>query len=535
MTYGIHHITAISSDAQDTIDFYSHILGLRLLKKTVNQDDTRTYHLFFGDAQGSPGMDLTFFPFKPVHQGMHGEGMVNKIMLAVPIGSLAFWRERLSAYSIAIHEDSKNALGDQYLGFSDWDGQILQLVESDRLNPDAIPWETAEIKKNVAIVNFYGVEIEEVAAEPTARLLHELLGFSKIEVSEDIQAKDISVFENGQSEFANLIFLKSNSRQRSVNAAGTVHHIAFRVPSDEVQLEVRKKAISLGLHPTEVIDRFYFKSVYMREPGGVLWEIATDEPGFTADEELDKLGTELALPPFLSAKRAQIESQLEPITKSENIKPKAKLKSLFRYAEFGPQPTDHVLPILFLLHGTGGDEYDLLGLLDEDVKNKYRLVSLRGNISEHGLNRFFRRFAPGKYDQESISQEAEKLQQFISTYRSAYKSDSVSVLGFSNGANMILATLLLHSDTIANDMKKVVLLHPADVLEEESASRQHNLAQITFLVTYGKHDDMISQKESLQVVDLLKQTKAKVKSFDNGAGHNITREEQKAVITFLST
>lgn len=518
MTYGIHHITAISSDPQYTYDFYTGILGLKLIKKTVNQDDTQTYHLFFGDKKGTPGMDLTFFPFRGVREGKHGPGMANQIMMAVPKGSLDFWRERLTSFEIEFIED-KNLIGDSYLEFSDWDGQLLQLVETDRINEKAEPETNKEINEKVAIHNFYGIEIESKKPDIIEPLFEAILGFKEIK-SED----DLKVFENNNETYANLIFSKINPAGYSSNSNGTVHHIAFRVKTDQEQLKLRDKIQSLGLQPTEVIDRFYFKSVYFREPGGVLFEIATDEPGFDVDEDVNTLGESLALPPFIESEREQIEKNLEPLKPVKNLKVTARMRKQFYSLDLNKEQKK----VLFLLHGTGGDEYDLLGLFRPDEIEQYRIISLRGNIKENGMNRFFKRFGMGMYDQESIEEETIKLKEYLEIFYKEFgiKPEDTTFVGFSNGANMILATMDKSPALIQN----AALLHPAFVLEKEDLNKMDGNK---VLVTYGKFDRMIPIEESEKVIELLKASGAEVEGFDNNSEHMLTEEERHVLKEFL--
>ncbi|HEX9804960.1 MAG TPA: VOC family protein, partial [Candidatus Dojkabacteria bacterium] len=448
MTKGLHHITAISSDPQKTYDFYTEILGLKLVKKTVNQDDTKTFHLFFGDNEGQPGMDLTFFPFQPATQGMHGTGMVNKIMLAVPMYTLDFWQKRIDKFKLNNKRENKNLNGDSYIEFEDWDGQVFQIVETDRINPDYKLFETKEIQEDQAIRNFYGIEIDVQIKDPTSMVLTDILEYKKIK-----EKDEISLFENMNSTFANLIFLNSELNSRGINAAGTVHHVAFRVKDEKEQLKIRNKVIHSEILPTPVIDRFYFKSVYFREPGGVLFELATEGPGFTADEHKSELGKNLSLPPFLEAERELIEKNLVPINPSTNVLEKSHMNSLFKFFEINNKSEKTIV----LLHGTGGDEYDLLSLFDEELFRNSNIISLRGNVIESGMYRFFRRFKFGEFDQENIKEEARKIKEFIEIYKKINpKVSEIIFAGFSNGANMILNVMILYPDLV----KKAALLHP---------------------------------------------------------------------------
>jgi glyoxalase family protein len=289
---GIHHITAIASDPKKTNEFYSQTLGLRLVKKTVNQDDVTAYHLFFGDTTGEPGMDLTFFFFNPVRKGVLGNGQVARIDLAVPETSLSFWQERLQAPSIT------NA----HIDVTDPDGLRLRLVglTHEKLDGGNV-WTTAEVPKDVAIRHF-DQAVLQVESRRMIEPVLETLGYevrgTKYEVH-GTRGKILALEEKPQGK-------------QEVSGAGTVHHIAFSVEDEDEQLAMREAIMELGLHPTPVIDRFYFKSIYFMTPAGILFEVATKGPGFTADEDEARLGEKLALPPFLEPQREVIEAGLEP-------------------------------------------------------------------------------------------------------------------------------------------------------------------------------------------------------------------------------
>lgn len=309
MTVGIHHITAIASNASENVRFYTKVLGLRLVKKTVNQDDTSAYHLFFGDTEGSPGLDLTFFIFQPIAQGRWGVGRVTKISFAVPKSALAFWQERFREFEVKQH-DIDTRFGKERIVFFDPDGQRLELVgmSEGELDSKNEPW-TAEVAKEQAIQSFYSATLSVTSREAVVPILTHVFGYKEVG-----SEPHTSLFEAPGSNRAQYIEVNEEPfDQAGYNAAGTVHHIAFRAKDEEELLTLRQRVAEIGLFPTEVIDRFYFKSVYFRTPGGILFEIATDGPGFTADEDLDKLGEGLALPPFLEPARAQIEAGLPEI------------------------------------------------------------------------------------------------------------------------------------------------------------------------------------------------------------------------------
>ncbi len=311
MTQGIHHITAIASDAQKTINFYTNILGLRLVKRTVNQDDVGTYHLFFGDRLGHPGMDLTFFIFRPTMQGKNGNGLVTKISLTVPEESLDFWSQRFEKFNIK-HNKINESFGRKRIGFSDFDDLQLELVglPEKEIEENADIWETKEITKENAIRSFYSATLSVSDLSFIDPVLKHVYNYEQIH-------KDgfTYLYKVASSTRANILeVVADKSVDTGVQGAGVVHHIAFRAKDENEQREFTQNALKIGLYPTQVIDRFYFKSVYFRTPAGILFETATDEPGFTADESEDALGERLALPPFLEGEREVIEKNLPPIS-----------------------------------------------------------------------------------------------------------------------------------------------------------------------------------------------------------------------------
>lgn len=316
---GIHHITAISSDPKETYHFYSGILGLRLVKKSINQDDVATYHLFFGNCEGSPGMDLTFFPFQPVRLGQNGAGCVGLISFVVPEDSLDFWQKRFDAYKVSYQKPTEHNVR-QTLQFADGDGQKLELVAVPSVGIDPIYerniWTTEAVSVQHAIRAFHSATLFVAQVTQLVPIL-ELLGFEQ--TAENPHTYQIA----GQLSAKYLELVESDDYPIHIPGAGTVHHIAFAI-EDETELEAyRKKLSDLGVNPTPVIDRYYFKSVYFRTPVGILFELATHGPGFTADEDSENLGARLALPPFLEPYRQSIELQLPALEISNLVKKKS--------------------------------------------------------------------------------------------------------------------------------------------------------------------------------------------------------------------
>ncbi len=305
--HGIHHITAIARDPQKTVDFYTHILGLRLVKQTVNQDDTATYHLFFGDKTGEPGMDLTFFTFQPAMQGSRGAGQVTTISLAVPEDSLSFWLDRFGEYKVK-HSPITEFFSTKRITFYDQDDQRLELVgvgESiDSMAGDV--W-TKTIPHAQAIRSFYSARLTLPKLSYIEAIIT-FLGYEKRQTEGTCTQYGLN-----HTTRASLLEIEAGSHEEGIGAAGTVHHIAFAVTDLDHELSLRQGLIELGFYPTQVINRFYFHSVYFRTPGGILFELATMGPGFIADEDESTLGTNLSLPPFLEDQRPTIEAGLPPL------------------------------------------------------------------------------------------------------------------------------------------------------------------------------------------------------------------------------
>ncbi len=307
MTKGIHHITAIASDAKKTLQFYSHILGLRLVKKTVNQDDVGAYHLFFGDKYGHPGMDLTFFIFQRAMVGSRGNGLVTNISLTIAEHSLLFWKNRFLSYGVK-HQEESARFGKRRIRFFDGDDQQLELVgvSDNELHTNEEVWITEEISKENAIQSFHSATLSVVSKHAIEPILTHVFGYRST-----VHKDNTYLYEVSNSTRGNFLEVcEQPSEKVGLNAVGTVHHIAFRASDENEQDSMRQRVLELGLYPTDVIDRFYFKSVYFRTPAGILFEIATEGPGFTVDEKEKQLGKKLALPPFLQKQRDVIEKNL---------------------------------------------------------------------------------------------------------------------------------------------------------------------------------------------------------------------------------
>jgi len=303
---GIHHVTAIAADAQTNIDFYAGILGIRLVKKTVNFDAQEVYHFYYGDKVGHPGSILTFFPYQGLTNGRHGKGMLNTTTFSLATASMNYWMDRLKKFGVPFKAPQERFGNELVIYFEDPDGLGLELIFSD--NDTRTGYTSGHIPGEHSIKGLYNVEIWEEGYERTAGLLtgqldHALVG----EKSNRFRFAASAAPGN----FVDIIC--SPDSLRGLAGSGTVHHIAFSTPDAAAQLEVRKRIMQLHLNTTPVLDRNYFTSVYFREPGGVLFEVATAGPGFMIDEEEDHLGESLKLPAQFEVSRSAIEKSLKPI------------------------------------------------------------------------------------------------------------------------------------------------------------------------------------------------------------------------------
>ena len=303
---GLHHVTAIATDPQSNVNFYSRALGLRLVKQTVNFDAPDTYHLYYGDEQGSPASLLTFFPWPGVTRGRQGAGMSTATAFSVPGSSLGWWHQRLQALHVDTDQPTTRDQED-VLSFRDPDGMAIELVASDGDHRSG--WDgVADIPAEHAVRGLHAITLSERQLDPSAAMLTELLGMSVVG-----EEGDRSRFAMAGGTSGALVDVLPGVRDRGLQAGGTVHHVAFRAPDLATMTLWQRELSSRGVSVTQILDRQYFKSIYFREPGGVLFEIATDAPGFSVDEPLLELGRHLKLPPWLEPDREQIAAALPPL------------------------------------------------------------------------------------------------------------------------------------------------------------------------------------------------------------------------------
>lgn len=313
---GLHHVTAIAGPAQENLDFYAGVLGMRLVKKSVNQDDPGTYHLFYADAEGHPGTDLTFFPWAQMAPGREGYGLSSEVSLSVPPGSLPFWSGRLQRYGAAMGA-AEVRFGQDALPLTDPHGLRIALVESadslataepvqggGGLGRVFTPWDGSPVPVEHQIRGLESARLVEHDLVVTTSFLSNAMGFTHLGTENGWHRYGVAGGKSGS--YVDLLEMPAASR--GAWGTGTIHHLAWRVDDEAHQLEVRNSVTDGGAHPTPVIDRFWFKSVYFKEPGGVLFELATEGPGFAVDEDQAHLGESLVLPPWLESERAAIEA-----------------------------------------------------------------------------------------------------------------------------------------------------------------------------------------------------------------------------------
>jgi glyoxalase family protein len=539
--HGIHHVTAIASDPQRNLDFYVGMLGLRFVKRTVNFDDPHTYHFYFGDETGSPGSIMTFFPWPHARRGRQGTGQVAVTSFAILPNAIGFWVERFLKHGVRYEGPIRRGSGsdlEQVLSFTDGDGLLLELVGHRRAESRA-PWDKAPgISPDTALRGFHGVTLWEQEGSKTERLLVETMGFRPIR--EDGTTRRFAVADGGAGTLVDV--RTTGGFVAGQTGAGTVHHVAWRVRDDAEQLTLRAGLLEAGYQATPVIDRDYFHSVYFREPGGVLFEIATDVPGFAIDESPDRLGERLMLPKQYQPHRASIEAVLPPIhlpaaSAAESLFSSIKgpedvsgdtLGFVHRYL---PASTDAELAggsTLLLLHGTGGDEDNLVSL-GRMLMPGAALLSPRGKVNEGGALRFFRRIREGVFDQKDLAFRTEELAKFVegATETYALTPDRIVAVGFSNGAN-IAASLLFRRPGL---LRYAVLLSPMVPFEPDPLP---DLSGTSVFVGAGRADSMVPTALTERLIQLLRDSGAEVSVHWEPGGHAITAAEVEAAKEWLA-
>lgn len=508
---GIHHITAIASSARENLAFYEQLLGLRLVKKTVNFDDPTTYHLYYGDAHGSPGTILTFFPWERLPGGKPGAGMVTAVAFAVARNAIDYWLKRLQANAVATKQTER--FGDPVIAFTDPHGLPLELVGVSQPIASA-QWENSAIPAAQAITGFHSATTLLKRLDPTRTLLIESMGMV-LGGSEANRYRFKMTDERSAGHLYDVVVDPAAESGRP--GGGTVHHIAFRTPTDEEQLIWQKTLRADEVAVTPVRDRKYFRSIYFNEPGGVLFEIATDPPGFSVDESPDALGLSLQLPDQYEPQRSDIENQLPDLESLD-----------FIHRFHPPQHAGDNHRTIVALHGTGGNEHDLIELARR-VSPTSAIISPRGKVLENGMNRFFRRLAEGVLDEKDVVRRAHELADFVNkaSVRYGRTLDERVALGYSNGANIAAAVMLLRPEIYHH----AILMRPMLPLQKPVVP---NLKGKNILILQGRRDNLIPAESTRGLSQLLRNAGAAVTEIGVSAGHELTAYDREAASGWLS-
>jgi predicted esterase/catechol 2,3-dioxygenase-like lactoylglutathione lyase family enzyme len=518
----LHHITAIASDANANIDFYSGVLGLRLVKRTVNFDDPGSYHLYYGDASGTPGTILTFFVWPNGNRGRAGAGQATAIALAIPRSSLGYWMHRLIEQRIP-YNGPERRFDEPVLVLHDPDGLTIELIgQTDA--PDVAIWEGGAVPAEHAIRGVHSATIWVEGLAASAELLTQTLGFKRL----GEQNGRVRYASADRSAPGHLLDLQSAAGfWKAATGTGAIHHLAWRTPDAAAQLDWRERIASAGLDVTPVLDRYYFQSIYFQEPGDVLFEIATDGPGFDVDEPVEQLCRQLMLPPWLETVRATIEDNLPKLRRNEG--PDMSTPELAFTHRFVAAPDVEHAPTLLLLHGTGGNEDDLLPL-GPALMPGANLLSPRGRVLEHGMPRFFRRLAEGVFDQADLIGQTDALAEFVTAAAERYGFDPRQVLaaGYSNGANIAGSLLLRHPGVLDG----AILFRAMVPFEPDDAP---DLGSTPIFMSAACHDELIAPEQSEHLAALFERFGAQVTLVWQPGGHALTNGDLEAARAWLAS
>ena len=508
---GIHHITAITGSAAKNIGFYENVLGLRLVKQTVNFDDPFTYHLYYGDQEGNPGTILTFFPWQGMPQGKNGNGMITAIAFEIPIGASEYWRKRLLQHGIETTTGQR--FGEEVTSFSDPYGLCLELIATGRSVATSQYTSSSQVPA-YPINGFHSASSTLKSIQDTMELLVDYLGM-ELQVQEGNRSRFKMKNDTSRALFYDLLIEPEAEKGRQ--GSGSVHHIAFRTADDKEQQLWRCSLLEGGYSVTEVRDRKYFKSIYFHEPGGVLFEIATDAPGFAVDEPMEFLGQTLQLPKNFETMRSEIEKILPPLR-----------SNVFIHEYMGAQSSNNDMTIV-ALHGTGGDEHDLIPFVQQ-VGGGAAIISPRGKVIEDGMNRFFARLGSGVFDEKDIARQVADLAEFLLNAASRYNRsiDQFAALGYSNGASMAAALLLLRPEVFS----RLILLRPMLPLFQP---KPIDLSNKEVLILRGTSDTVIPYQSTAQLIQTLINNGARVEVEEVDAGHELSSQDVPLVSKWLAS
>ena len=501
MTTGLHHVTGITANVQANVDFYVGFLGLRLVKRTGGYADAEQLHLLYGDGLGSPGSLLTFLVWEAAGRGRTGIGQVAEVALAVPPTSLGDWLTKALAANIPIEGPSRE-FAESVLRLKDPDGLIVKLVGVDLATPAPLPGAPTRLR-GVTVLTDKAIETASFLArfgyrnEQRAGLTQRMVSDSDV-----LDVREVSGFAP------------------SVPGAGVPDHVAFRAPNAEA---VRSMRLSLKDHgPTEVHDRKYFLSLYVRDPAGILMEYATDGPGMTIDEAPNALGQTLFLPPHDAHRAEDLKAMLPQFAlPGEERFPARHLPFIHRFNR--PETPDGAT--LVLLHGTGGNEADLMPIARR-IAPRSALLGVRGRSTEEGTNRWFRRFDAATFDQADIRSEAEAFSAFVEGAVAGYglDPDRLIFVGYSNGANILAAVIQLHPGVV----RRAILLRGIQALENPPAA---DLSETNVLLLNGRDDPFARNAPAL--ADALIVRGAHVDCREIAAGHELAAADVTEAATWV--
>lgn len=510
MVSGIHHVTLVTRRVQANVDFYAGFLGLRIVKRTGGFEDGAQLHLFYGDRLGSPGSLVTFLVWEDGAPGRVGHGQVAEIALAVPPQSIGDWLGRALTQGVP-HEAPRSEFGETVLRLKDPDGVTVKLVAS--LSPSVAPW-TGTLPETMAVTRIRSVTLFSEAPEQTAAFLTrfgyhggaEEDGVRRLSSDTDaIDIRDATGFFPG------------------IPGTGTADHVALRAADVAAVTAMEHELARLNATETNVHDRAYFTSLYVREPAGTLIEFATDGPGFLIDEPEETLGTELMIPPADTERADDLRALLPQFALPGAPRPpRRNLPFVHRMNE----PADPDGSTLILLHGTGGNEADLMPLARR-IAPRALVIGVRGRSTEEGVLRWFRRRGMAEFDQADIRSEAEAFAAFVEGAIRGYGLDAekIAFLGYSNGANLLGATLLLCPATV----RRAVLLRGMAVLEDPP---HPELPPTSVLILTGAHDPYVSHAPAL--ADQLRAAGVEVTMETLDAGHELTEADELAAKRWLA-
>ncbi|KFL28275.1 glyoxalase [Devosia sp. 17-2-E-8] len=476
MTSGIHHVTLITRKVQANVDFYAGFLGLRLVKRTGGYEDAEQLHLFYGDSEGSPGSLITFLVWEDGSQGRVGLAQVGEIALAVPPASIGFWLTRALRFGIK-HQGPVAEFGEPVLKLTDPDGITVKLV-GVALEGGAPPWSVAGIPEADAVRRIRGVTLMSDVPDQTGAFLATHFGYT--------HAARSGSLERMVSESGDIVDIRDASGfWPGAPGTGVADHVAFRAPDRERVDAVERALRSRNASIVNVHDRKYFYSLYVREPGNILFEFATDAPGMMVDEPAETLGTQLMIPPEREADAEMIRLRLPQFSMPDEDRVRyVDLPFVHRFHV----PADPDGSTIVLLHGSGGNEADLMPLAARAAP-RATLLGVRGRATEEGTARWFRREGPLNFDQADIRAEAEAFEAFVAGVMEAYEVDPrrTTFMGYSNGANFMLAVMQLRRDVV----NRAIALRPVKVLADSEGA---DLSGTHILIVLGKNDALFRER-----------------------------------------